>query len=119
MGRRSWCLSDSPSLRELSEAQLHFSLPSIALVEKDWYVVKALTAIAAADTTPFRLVFGGGTALSRAHCLIRRMSEDIDLRIVADGTPPRTAYRRLRDAVTGALLGAGFRFDPTNPAHRA
>jgi Nucleotidyl transferase AbiEii toxin, Type IV TA system len=111
-------LSDSPSLRELSEAQLHFNLPSIALVEKDWYVVKALAAIAAADTTPFRLVFGGGTALSRAHRLIRRMSEDVDLKIVADGTPPRAAYRRLRDTVTEALLGAGFPFDPANPVHR-
>jgi len=34
-----------------------------------------------ADTVSLRLVFGGGTALSRAHCLIRLMSEDIDLKI--------------------------------------
>jgi hypothetical protein len=33
-------------------------------------VVKALAAISAADTKPFRLVFGGGTALSRAHGII-------------------------------------------------
>lgn len=48
---------------------------------KDWYVVKALAAISTADTAPFQLVFGGGTALSRAHRLIRRMSEDVDLKI--------------------------------------
>jgi predicted nucleotidyltransferase component of viral defense system len=53
-------------------------------VEKDWYVVKALAAINSADTAPFRLVFGGGTALSRAHRLVRRMSEDIDLKITSD-----------------------------------
>ena len=38
----------------------------------------------AIDTAPLTLVFGGGTALSWAHRLIRRMSEDIDLRIVGE-----------------------------------
>src|SRR6202040_2131223 len=114
---RSWCLSDE-RLRELLEVQAYFGLPSPALVEKDFYVVKALTAIAAIDTAPLRLVFGGGTALSRAHRLVRRMSEDIDLRIVSDKPPGRGALRRLRDAVTQALLGAGFKFDPDDPAYR-
>jgi hypothetical protein len=36
----------------------HFRLPSPALVEKDWYVVKALAAMVAVDAAPFRLVFG-------------------------------------------------------------
>jgi predicted nucleotidyltransferase component of viral defense system len=111
-------LKDRPSLQELLEIQQHFGLPSTALVEKDWYVVKALTAIAAADTGAFRLVFGGGTALSRAHGLIRRMSEDIDLRIVAAETPSRAALGGLRDNITNALLKAEFRFDPSNAAHR-
>ena len=39
-----------------------FGLPDAAVVEKDWYVVKALTAIAEVDAPPLRLVFGGGTA---------------------------------------------------------
>jgi predicted nucleotidyltransferase component of viral defense system len=104
--------------QELLEVQAHFGLPSTALVEKDWYVVKALAAIAAVDTAPFQLVFGGGTALTRAHRLIRRMSEDIDLKIVSDGPLPRSALRRLRDSLSDALLHAGFRFDPDNPAHR-
>src|ERR1035437_8696890 len=80
----SWCLGDKPSLRELLEVQKHFGLPSQALVEEDWYVVKALAAIVAVDAAPFRLVFGGGTALSRAQRLIRRMSENIDLKIISD-----------------------------------
>ena len=87
-------MSDNPTIEELREVQAYFGLPSPALVEKDFYVVKALAAIAAIETAPLRLVFGGGTALSRAHRLVRRMSEDIDLRIVAEnerpgrGTPP-------------------------------
>jgi len=114
----SLCLSDNPSLQDLLEVQQHFGLPSPALVEKDWYVVKALRALSAAKTSPARLVFGGGTALSRAHRLIRRMSEDIDLKIVSDKPLTRPALRQLRDTVTDVLLSAGFKFDPDNPAHR-
>ncbi|HZU88316.1 MAG TPA: nucleotidyl transferase AbiEii/AbiGii toxin family protein [Stellaceae bacterium] len=111
-------MSADPTLRELLEVQAYFSLPSPALVEKDFYVVKALAAIAAIDTGPLRLVFGGGTALSRTHRLIRRMPEDIDFRIVLEDQPARGALRRLREAVTQALLDAGFKFDPADPAYR-
>ncbi len=111
-------MSDKPSLQDLLEVQQHFGLPSPALVEKDWHVVKALGAVNAAGTAPFRLVFGGGTALSRAHRLIRRMSEDIDFKIVSDSAPSRPELRALRDTITDALLKAGFQFDPRNPDHR-
>jgi predicted nucleotidyltransferase component of viral defense system len=106
-------LSDRPTLEELIEVQEHFGLPSPALVEKDWYVVKALAAITAIDTAPFDLTFGGGTALSRAHGLIRRMSEDIDLKIVESNKATRGNLRKLRGAITDALLGAGFIFEPS------
>jgi hypothetical protein len=111
-------LNDKPSLREILEVQEHFGLPSPALVEKDWYVVRALAATLATATAPFRLVFGGGTALGRAHRLIRRMSEDIDLKIVPETRAPRTALRKLRDAITQSLHEAGFDFDPANPEYR-
>ena len=90
----------------------YFGLPDIGVVEKDWHVVKALAVIAAIDATPLRLVFGGGTALSRAHRLIRRMSEDIDLKIIAKEKPSRGALRQLREAVAGCLRIAGFHFNP-------
>src|SRR5271156_2068810 len=108
---RSWCLHDKLTLLGLLEVQKHFKLPSPALVEKDWYVVDALAAINTADVKPFRLVFGGGTALSRAHRLIRRMSEDIDLKIVSDEPRSRPELRELRDIITRALQRAGFQFD--------
>jgi predicted nucleotidyltransferase component of viral defense system len=109
---------DDAALRSVQE---HFGLPSPALVEKDFYVVRALAAIAAVDIEdlPLRLIFGGGTALSRAHRLVRRMSEDIDLRIVVDNNrSARGALRRLRTRITEALLGVGFKFDPADPAYR-
>src|ERR1700747_2704738 len=99
MAMRSSCLSAEPTLEELLEVQAYFGLPSPALVEKDFHVVKALAAITAIDTAPLRLVFGGGTALSRAHRLVRRMSEDIDLRIVSGKLPARAALRRLREKI--------------------
>ena len=54
------------TLRDLLEVQAYFGLPSPALVEKDFHVVKALAAIAAVNTAPLGLVFGGGTALARS-----------------------------------------------------
>ncbi len=111
-------MSDKPTLEELLEVQEHFGLPGPALVEKDWYVVKALAAIAAVDTGEFRLVFGGGTALSRAYKLTKRMSEDVDLKIVCEKNPSRGALRKLRTDITNALLAAGFAFDPENEKHR-
>jgi predicted nucleotidyltransferase component of viral defense system len=115
---RNWYLSVEPSQAELLEVQEYFGLPSTALVEKDYYVVKALRALSGVDLNPLSIVFGGGTSLSRAHRLIRRMSEDIDLKIISQDPPSRGQLRRLRDVVTDALLAAGFAFDPQNPAHR-
>lgn len=111
-------MSDEITLQDLLEVQQYFGLPSPALVEKDFRVAQALAAIHATDIAPIRLIFGGGTALSRAHRCTRRMSEDIDLRIVSDEEPSRADLRQLRDALTESLLAAGFCFDPNNPAHR-
>lgn len=111
-------MSAEPTLQELLEVQSYFSLPSPALVEKDFQVAKALAAIATLNTGRLRLVFSGGTALGRAHRLIQRMSEDIDLKIIADSSPTRAELRALRESITQALLAAGFQFDPQNEHHR-
>jgi predicted nucleotidyltransferase component of viral defense system len=72
-------LSDD-RLREFREVQSFFRLPSVGLVEKDLHVVRAIATLASIDADPFDLVFGGGTALARAHRVIRRMSEDVDFK---------------------------------------
>jgi hypothetical protein len=110
-------LSGRPTLDDLVDVRRQLRLPHEALVDKDWLVVKALAAITSADPGPFQLVFQGGTALSRAHRVIERMSEDVDIKIVSDGPPSRGALRRLRESITGELHKAGFEFDPKNPAH--
>ena len=99
-----------------------FGLVGTAPVAKDCYVVRAIAALAAIDAAPFTLVFGGGTALARAHKLIRRMSEDVDFKIVPTAAAPvsNSGLRRqlgaLRDKVTAALQAAGFAFDPADKA---
>jgi len=106
----------------LAEVQAYFKLPGLSLVEKDLHVVKVIATLAALDVSPFTLVFAGGTALARAHKIVRRMSEDVDFKIVPKPSAPvgRNALHRLRSAlreqVTAALLAAGFLFDPKDPA---
>jgi predicted nucleotidyltransferase component of viral defense system len=111
-------LNANPTLEELVDVQQFFKLQAPSLVEKDWFVVKALAAIIAADSGPFQLVFQGGTALARAHRITQRMSEDIDLKIVSAQEHSRGTYKRLRDSISTALLEAGFEFDPANKEHR-
>ena len=53
-----------------------------AFVEKDWYVVQVIREIISIDLSGAQLIFTGGTALSKAHRLIQRFSEDIDFRLI-------------------------------------
>jgi hypothetical protein len=104
-------LRDEPDRQTLVETQEHFLLPSPALVEKDWYVVQALAAIQEAESDGLTLAFGGGTALGRAYRLLKRMSEDIDLRVIGDQAPTRPALQRLRRQVSDRLRDRGFRVE--------
>jgi predicted nucleotidyltransferase component of viral defense system len=103
---------------ELRAVQDYYGFESAAPVEKDWHVTRVLATVAALDAAPFRLIFAGGTALARAHKLVRRMSEDIDFKIVlADSSSIsrnklRLELGALRDKVTAALREAAFALDP-------
>ena len=97
-----------------------FGLPGTAPVAKDLHVVRAIASLAAIDAAPFTLVFGGGTALARAHSIVRRMSEDVDFKIVPPPAAPvsRSALRRQLEHAArtrhAALQAAGFAFDPAD-----
>lgn len=97
-----------------------FGLPGSGPVAKDFHIVRAIKALATLDAAPFDLVFGGGTALARAHRIIRRMSEDVDFKIVPKTAAPvsRSSLRRqldrLRPKVSAALAAADFAFDKTD-----
>lgn len=104
-------MKNSPDRQALLDVQEFFSLPSAALVEKDWHVVQALGAIHDAASDGLTLAFGGGTALGRAYGLLQRMSEDIDLRVISEDKPTRPGLKRLRRLVSERLREIGFTVD--------
>ena len=53
-------------------------------VEKDYYVVKVLSETSKINYPDLKIVFSGGTCLSKAYNKIQRFSEDIDFRIHTD-----------------------------------
>lgn len=78
-------------------------------VEKDWFVTQAIGAVSGIKVDGFEVVFSGGTALSKAHGLLKRFSEDVDFRVrAADATPNRKALSAYKNAVTEALRQQGF-----------
>lgn len=107
-----------------------------AILEKDIHVTEALVVIAQSGSlvqealkkgpgrrsvVPIktRVVFAGGTCLSKAYGVIERMSEDIDLKIELDPIPEgyalpkklglnRARLKALHNQVLGALKAAGF-----------
>ena len=83
-----------------------------AFVEKDWHGVQVIAAIAALTFEDYQLVFSGGTALSKAHNLIHRFSEDIDFRLHPVGhNPNKKALSRFKHRLIGALREVGFEID--------
>ena len=63
-----------------------------SFIEKDLYAVTVLKELAAIDYNRVKLIFTGGTCLSKGYNLIKRFSEDIDFRIVS--TPELTRGQR-------------------------
>lgn len=90
-------------------------LPPYAL-EKDAHILEAMRAVGrAAERSPFRLVFCGGTCLSKAYGIIDRMSEDVDYKLVAgedfealSGAKRREALSSMAKRAVQALEEAGF-----------
>jgi Nucleotidyl transferase AbiEii toxin, Type IV TA system len=67
-----------------------------AIIEKDYYVTEALRIIAAAAGD--KVIFKGGTSLSKGWNLIQRFSEDIDIFLdpLAFAPPPDQTRHRPR-----------------------
>jgi hypothetical protein len=55
---------------------------SESFVEKDWYVTQVIKKVSEITYQDFQIIFTGGTALSKAHNLILRFSEDVDFRVI-------------------------------------
>ena len=101
------------------ETEAHFEsfhyCHSLGRAEKDLCVTKALEALESFAHPGASLVVDGATCLSRYHGLVRRFSEDVDLRIVLAGDPagpigPRAPAPRLPERQRRLKeVGAAFR----------
>ncbi len=82
------------------------------LVEKDWYIVRAIGVIASLDHVGALPVFSGGTSLSKGWGLIKRFSEDIDFKVMmpqdTSGMASRNKRRAFRERILSALTANEF-----------
>lgn len=78
-------------------------LPEV-YIEKDYWVTRSLKQLSESDISE-NIVFKGGTSLSKAHNLIHRFSEDIDLAAIADGLGDAKRKRLLKNIEAVASKG--------------
>lgn len=106
---------DSGLFADVADA---LGIDSPAIVEKDVYAVQLLSQLSKLDLPCFDLVFAGGTSLAKAHRSIFRMSEDIDIKLVAREAAvsgmSRTAMKVARKTVLAdieALIASSRMFE--------
>jgi hypothetical protein len=81
-------------------------------VEKDFWVTEALRGVALASADlGCSVVFKGGTSLSKAHRLIQRFSEDVDLIAVLPAGSKREHDRVLRTIIETVARVTGIEAD--------
>ncbi|MBP2197692.1 nucleotidyl transferase AbiEii/AbiGii toxin family protein [Pantoea cypripedii] len=90
----------------------HFAIPAV-YVEKDYWVTWVLRNLSLSAFRD-RLIFKGGTSLSKAHRLIHRFSEDIDLAVHVTGMSGSQVKQLIRDAEI--TITEGLSYIPNHPA---
>lgn len=89
-----------------------------AIIEKDIHVTEALHTLFSLEHEHLDLVFCGGTSLSKAHGIIERMSEDVDLKVVLSdghgmsGNATKKYLSKLKHQVIEEMNSLGFVQDP-------
>jgi Nucleotidyl transferase AbiEii toxin, Type IV TA system len=124
-------------IEDAATAGLLGNLPAV-VAEKDQHITDALRALAQIQVThtaqqrdrrkgdplpasinvATRLIFAGGTCLSKAHGLIERMSEDIDIKVMLEEVPEgyvlkkgnRGRLKDLQQEVERCLTEMGFEY---------
>ena len=94
-----------------------------SLVEKDFYAVQVLKALGNVESPVFKLVFAGGTAMSKALVPLNRMSEDIDVKLIVRHDAPvhlltRNQLRKERRAVVASATAAIEKIDGLHVASK-
>ena len=72
-------------------------------IEKDWYLVLALSLLQKTESSDRKIVFAGGTSLSKAFGIISRFSEDVDFSVVGLEKSNRKARSKYKDELVSVL----------------
>lgn len=108
-------------LNDLAELiELTYQQTGIApgLVEKDYYVTQVINHISQIKNEYFKLVFAGGTCLAKAHRITKRMSEDIDFKVLNNCSAKlstkkhRAEFSKYREQIISVLENSKFKCDP-------
>ena len=88
----------------IEESRSMFDVPA-AYIEKDYWVTRSLMLLSISDVAD-KIVFKGGTSLSKAHKIITRFSEDIDLAVLnidQSGNQIKKLLKKTEDTMTVEL----------------
>ncbi len=98
-----------------SEVADALGIESVAIVEKDHYIVELLALLKPLSFDTHQLVFAGGTALAKSGVALNRMSEDVDIKLVpgadflALSRSGRKASRKaVIQSITDAITATGM-----------
>ena len=107
-------LHESPDtfLELIQATAAHIRIPA-AHVEKDYWVTRVLGRLHESDYSE-AVVFKGGTSLSKAHRLIERFSEDIDLALKRDEGLSDSGRRALIRAIEHEIT-RDLQYRPDHP----
>lgn len=93
-----------PNLNLIEEVANELGLEP-SFVEKDWFVVQVIATlqeISYPENT--NIIFSGGTALSKAHEITERFSEDIDFRVKLPTYPSKSKARNERSNFKNLII---------------
>jgi predicted nucleotidyltransferase component of viral defense system/N-acetylglutamate synthase-like GNAT family acetyltransferase len=107
-------MNEAPSKTLIEEVALLMSL-SPSYIEKDWYIVQILALLSKLQHEKFTLIFAGGTALSKTHKLISRMSEDIDFKVnIHDKSQLRKSLSEFKKFIVSQIENSGLQISIRN-----
>ncbi len=98
-------LKKSPDKTVIEDISLELGVDQ-SFIEKDWYAVQLLVLISELQSSKdIKLVFSGGTSLSKGYGLIKRFSEDLDFILtIPEGISLSAGQRRaFRKKVVSAI----------------
>ncbi|VUS22681.1 nucleotidyl transferase AbiEii/AbiGii toxin family protein [Klebsiella spallanzanii] len=98
-------------------------IESVAIVEKDHYIVELLRLLKPLTFDTHQLVFAGGTALAKSGVALNRMSEDVDIKLVPTDafqalsrTQRKSVRKEIVQTISSAIAATGtFSFDDAFP----